>query len=153
VLRSHYRAPIEVTRDSVADAGRALERLDRFGERFADAQTAEPDAGALARFRELMDDDMSTPAAMALLFELVTRANADDDQSAAAAAFQICAAVGLELRTSSAEIDDAADALRIERDEARAAKDWSRADALRDELVAIGYEVADTPAGTEIRRR
>jgi cysteinyl-tRNA synthetase len=153
VLRSHYRAPIEVTRESVADAGRALERLDRFAERFAGAKGAPADEAAVAEFRELMDDDMSTPAAMALLFDLVTRANADDDWSAAAAAFEICTAVGLELRTSSGEIGDDALALAAERDEARAAKDWARADSLRDQLIELGYEVADTPNGTELRRR
>ena len=153
VLRSHYRAPIEVTRDSVADAGRALERLDRFAEKFASAAGGEPDEAELEKFRALMDDDMSTPAAMALLFDLVTRANADDDLAAAAAAFEICTAVGLELRTSSGDIGDDALALAAERDEARAAKDWARGDAIRDQLIEMGYEVADTPTGTQLRRR
>jgi cysteinyl-tRNA synthetase len=150
VLRSHYRAPIEVTRDSVADAGRALERLDRFAERFTDA--SDPDDSALAKFRELMDDDMRTGEVITLLFALVKRANDSDDQAAAAAAFQICKAVGLELRMSS-DIGDDALALAADRDEARAAKQWSRADAIRDQLVAMGYEVADTPGGTQLRRR
>jgi cysteinyl-tRNA synthetase len=153
VLRSHYRAPIEVTRDSVADAGRALERLDRFAEKFASASGGVADEAPLEQFRELMDDDMSTPAVMALLFDLVTRANADDDLAAAAAAFEICTAVGLELKTTASEIGDDALALAAERDEARAGKDWARADAIRDQLVAMGYEVADTPAGTQLRRR
>ncbi|HEX4819281.1 MAG TPA: cysteine--tRNA ligase [Acidimicrobiales bacterium] len=153
VLRSHYRAPIEVTRDSVADAGRALERLDRFAEKFASAAAGAADEAALTQFRELMDDDMSTPAAMALLFDLVTRANADNDLAAAAAAFEICTAVGLQLKTAASEIDEAALALATERDEARAAKDWARADALRDQLIEQGYEVADTPTGTQLRRR
>ena len=153
VLRSHYRAPIEVTRDSVADAGRALERLDRFAEKFASAAAGVADEAALTQFRELMDDDMSTPAAMALLFDLVTRANADNDLAAAAAAFEICTAVGLQLKTAASEIDEAALALATERDEARAAKDWARADALRDQLIEQGYEVADTPTGTQLRRR
>jgi cysteinyl-tRNA synthetase len=153
VLRSHYRAPIEVTRDSVADASRALERLDRFAEKFGAAVGGAAEETALAKFRELMDDDMSTPAVMALLFDLVTRANADGDLAAAAAAFEICRAVGLELKTTASEISDDALALAAERDDARAAKDWARADAIRDQLVAMGYEVADTPAGTQLRRR
>ena len=106
-----------------------------------------------ARFREVMDDDLGTPAAMALLFDLVRRANADGDEAAAAAAFEIAGAVGLELRSESGEVGDDALALAARRDEARAAKDWAAADALRDELVAMGYEVADTPSGTELRRR
>ncbi|MEY2421373.1 MAG: cysteinyl-tRNA synthetase [Acidimicrobiaceae bacterium] len=152
VLRSHYRAPIEVTRVSVADAGEALRRLDRFAERFAPALGGPADDDAVATFRELMDDDLGTPAAMALLFDLVTRANADDDARAAAAAFQICDAVGLELRTTASEIGDDATALARQRDAAREAKDWALADSLRDQLIGLGYEVADTPQGTELRR-
>ena len=120
--------------------------------RFASAEAGAADEDALTRFRELMDDDLSTPATMALLFDLVRRANADDDRAAAASAFEICSAVGLELRTTMGDIDDDALALAAQRDEARAAKDWARADALRDELVAMGYEVADTATGTQLRR-
>ena len=100
-----------------------------------------------------MDDDLGTPAAMALLADLVRTANASGDVAAAAAAFEIAGAVGLELRTESEAIDDDALALAARRDEARAEKDWARADALRDELVALGYEVADTAEGTQLRRR
>jgi cysteinyl-tRNA synthetase len=153
VLRAHYRAPIEVSKDTVADAEKALERLDRFAEKFASATGDAADEEALAKFRDLMDDDLSTPAAMALLFDLVTRANTSDDLPAAAAAFEICTAVGLELRATAGEITDEATALARERDEARATKDFARADSLRDQLIDLGYEVADTPTGTELRRR
>ena len=119
VLRSHYRAPIEVTRVSVADAGEALRRLDRFAEKFAAAKGGAADESSLARFRELMDDDLGTPAAMALLFDLVTRANSDDDARAAAAVFEICEAVGLELRTAAADIGEDAVELARQRDAAR----------------------------------
>src|SRR4029078_1054388 len=94
----------------------------RFAEKFAGA--ADPDEAALTQFRELMDDDMRTPAAMALLFDLVTRANADDDVAAAAAAFEICSALGLELKTAASEIADDALALAAERDDARAPTGW-----------------------------
>jgi cysteinyl-tRNA synthetase len=153
VLRSHYRAPIEVTRVSVADAGEALRRLDRFAERFASAVGGPADEDAVAKFRELMDDDLSTPAAMALLFDLVTRANTDDDAEAAAAAFRICDAVGLELRTTASAIGGDATELAHRRDIARDNKDWKLADSLRDQLIELGYEVEDTPTGTRLRRR
>jgi cysteinyl-tRNA synthetase len=152
VLRSHYRAPIEITKETVADAEQGLERLDRFAEKFALAAPGAPDEEALARFRELMDDDLGTPAAIALLFDLVRRANSDDDLGAAAAAFQICEAVGLELRTTAGEIGDDALDLARQRDAARASKDWALADSLRDQLMELGYEVADNPQGTELRR-
>jgi len=153
VLRSHYRSPMEVSKETVADAEQALERLDSFGRRFASAAGGAADEAALATFREAMDDDLSTPAAMGLLFDLVRRANAEDDRAAAAAAFQICDAVGLQLRTTSGEISDEGLALAAERDEARATKDYGRSDALRDQLIEMGYEVEDTPTGTRLRKR
>jgi cysteinyl-tRNA synthetase len=152
VLRSHYRAPIEISKETVADAEAALERLDRFAEKFGSV-AVDPDRDALERFRTVMDDDLGTPAAMALLFDLVKRANTSGDEAAAAAAFEIAGAFGLELRREGGEIGEDALALARRRDEERETKNWAAADALRDELVEMGYEVADTPAGTELRRR
>jgi cysteinyl-tRNA synthetase len=152
VLQSHYRAPIEVSKDTAAAASRALERLDTFARRFASAQGGSADEAALDRFRERMDDDLDTPAAMALLFDLVRRANADADEQAAATAFEIAKAVGLTLRTASGDVSDGAQDLARRRDEARAAKDFALADALRAELQQLGYEVSDTPTGTALRK-
>jgi cysteinyl-tRNA synthetase len=154
VLQSHYRVPIEVSKETIASAGEALRRLDSFARRYAGpAASATSDPAALDRFRERMDDDLDTPAAIALLFDLVRRANTDDDLPAAAAAFEIAGAVGLELRADSGAVDEGAVSLARERDEARAAKDWARADAIRAELQALGYDVEDTPSGTVVRPR
>jgi cysteinyl-tRNA synthetase len=49
-------------------------------------------------------------------------------------------------------VDSAAAALCRQRDDARAAKEWARADSIRNELVALGYVVEDTPGGTKIRK-
>jgi cysteinyl-tRNA synthetase len=152
VLQSHYRVPIEVSKETAAAAARALERLDTFARRFAGAAGGPVDDAALERFRERMDDDLDTPAAMALLFDLVRRANADEDAQAAATALEIAGAVGLVLRTASGDVGDDALDLARQRDEARAAKDWSLADALRGQLQALGYEVSDTPTGTALRK-
>ena len=62
------------------------------------------------------------------------------------------AALGVSLRGESGEVDEASAQLVAQRDEARLAKDYARADALRDELVALGWTVEDTPAGTAIHR-
>jgi cysteinyl-tRNA synthetase len=153
VLQSHYRAPIEVSKDTAAAAAKALERLDTFARRFVAAQGGAIDDAALERFRERMDDDLDTPAAMALLFDLVRRANADDDERAAATAFVIADAVGLPLRTASGDVGDDAHELARRRDEARAQRDFTLADALRDQLQQLGYEVSDTPSGTALRKR
>jgi cysteinyl-tRNA synthetase len=152
-LQAHYRAPIEITVDTVVAAEKTLEGLDRFAEKFASSQGEAVDLEALDQFRAAMDDDLGTPAATALLFQLVKRANAEADLPAAAAAFELASAMGLELRTSSGAVDDEAADLARMRDAARAAKDWAEADGLRDRLVALGYEVNDGPDGTELRRR
>jgi cysteinyl-tRNA synthetase len=161
VLQSHYRSPIDVTDESLRNAESGLDRLDAFARRVAGADGlagAEPDADALDQFRAAMDDDMQTPAATGLLFDLVRRANAALDRGdaaaagpAAAAALEIAAALGLELR---AEVDAVPDEVRgwaRERDEARAAKDWARADALRDRITGAGYVIEDTASGAVVR--
>jgi cysteinyl-tRNA synthetase len=175
VLRAHYRSPIEVTPDTLADAAKALARLDGLARRFdlADllAQTDEGfvvegtppatgiDPGARAAFRSRMDNDLDTPGALAGVFELVTAAHsaadAGDDAEAhrlANTAAVLAAALGLPLRAAADEVDEESAGLVAQRDEARRAKDFVRADALRDQLVSRGWTVEDTPSGTAVRR-
>jgi len=159
VLRSHYRSPMDVTDDSLRDAEAALDRLDAFGRRVAGlggGPGADPDA--LTRFRAAMDDDLDTPAATALVFDLVRRANTALDAGEAATAGPLAAAVGeitgalgLAIRGDEAAVPADLEALAQRRDEARAARDWATADKLRKEIAAAGYVVEDTPAGTVVR--
>ncbi len=161
VLRAHYRSPLEVTPATTADATAALERLDNLARRAVEVGLADvsPDAEALARFRAAMDDDLDTPAAMALVFELNRRANvafdAGDLEGAAplvAALREVAQAVGLTLGGGGDDLDAATEALVTRRDRARGGGDWATADAARDELVAKGWVVEDTPTGTRVRR-
>ncbi|MFP5326845.1 MAG: cysteine--tRNA ligase [Acidimicrobiia bacterium] len=151
LLRSHYRKPVEVTPETIADAEAALDRLDSFARRFP-AGAGEPDADALEQFRGWMDDDLATPQATALMFDLVGRANSSGDQGAAAAAHEIAGAFGLILGGEAAEVPADVQSLVAERDAARAAKDWARSDQIRDQLQADGWVVEDTPEGTKVRR-
>jgi cysteinyl-tRNA synthetase len=158
VLQAHYRSPVEINKATTEAASSALERLDSFARRAASLPSAEPDADAIAEFRACMDDDLDTPGAIDLLFTVVRRGNqAIDDgdldgaASAAAVVREICTAVGLELRSDVGEVPAAVAALATRRDEARAARDWAAADALRDEIQALGYVVEDTAAGTAVR--
>ena len=159
VLRSHYRSPLEVTRATTDDASAALRRLDAFARRAATAGLdAAPDVVSIDAFRAAMDDDLDTPAAMALVFGLVTRANAALDAGdvataapLAAAVLEICDAVGLVLDAGGADVPADVLARARARDDARAAKDWAAADALRDALVADGWIVEDTADGTQVR--
>lgn len=159
ILQSHYRSPLEVTGDTIERAERSLAGLDAFARRTADLPAADPDVTVLEQFSVAMDNDMQTPEATALLFETVTRANAALDRGdaagaapLAAAAKEIAAVMGLELRVAADEVDEATATLVRQRDEARAAKDFAAADRVRDELVAAGWVVEDTPSGTQVRR-
>jgi cysteinyl-tRNA synthetase len=160
VLRSHYRSPVEVTAGTVTDAERQLDRLDAFARRTAGLPSVPPEPAALAEFRRLMDDDLNTPGALAVVSQLVTRANQaldiEDEEGAAplaAAVRDLCGAVGLVLHGEDAEGPDAeAQALVVRRTEAKAARDFASADLLRDELRARGWLVEDTPKGPVLRR-
>ncbi|MCX6510129.1 MAG: cysteine--tRNA ligase [Actinobacteria bacterium] len=159
VLRSHYRTPVEVTHATTDDASAALRRLDAFARRAANAGLdGKPDAASIEAFRVAMDSDLDTPAAVALLFGLVGQVNtaldAGDSAAAAplaAAAFEICRAVGLVLNGGGEEVPAEILERAKARDEAREAKDWAAADAIRDELTAAGWLVEDTADGTQVR--
>ena len=173
VVRSHYRSPIEVTTETVADAEKGLDRLDALARRFGlpdliaeagrgyvlEGDEADADPDALAAFRRRMDDDLDTPGALADIFELVsaahTAADALDETGGARlarTAALLAAALGLPLHAGDDEADAQTQRLVAERDEARKAKDFARADALRDQLVSLGWTVEDTPAGTAVHR-
>ena len=159
VLRAHYRSPLEVTPDTMADAEKSLARLDDFARNFADAPRDAHDVGSLERFSELMNDDLRTPLALGLVFDLVNEAYAARDLGEreragvlAATVFDLTAAVGLELRTGEDDVDAETTALVAERDAARAARDYARSDAIRAELQQRGWVVEDTPSGTRVHR-
>jgi cysteinyl-tRNA synthetase len=160
VLQSHYRTPLEISPATITAAEAALERFDALARRFElGAGSAELDEEAMARFRTAMDDDLDTPAAMALLFELLRRANAAADagdpgraRRFAATVAELAGVLGLELGQAGDVVDEESAALVERRDAARQARDFATADALRDELTARGWVVEDGPEGTSIRR-
>ena len=159
-LQSHYRSPIDVDSTSIGNAEAALARLDAVARRVRDhvADLPDPDPETIASFAERMDDDLDTPGAMAIVFKSVTRINSLLDAGSDLVALPLISAllsmmraVGLVLDVDGSELPDEVVALARERDEARAAKDWTRADALRDELVAAGWVVEDSADGTRVR--
>jgi cysteinyl-tRNA synthetase len=172
VLRSHYRSPIEVTPSTIGDAERALERLDNLARRFelealagaklevaTDFDWNESARALYDQVGEFLDNDLDTPSAVAVLFEALSAANTSLDQGkieyardVARAVNVLFAALGLTLDGSSHEVDEASAELVTKRDEARNSKNWSEADHLRDELVALGWVVEDSSEGTSIRK-
>ena len=153
MLQSHYRSPIEVTDDTMSSSQAALTRLDAFARRTADLNgTASPEA--LANFRSMMEADMDTPGSVDLMFRLVREANAALDQgdadtagTAAAAAMESATALGLELHSASAEAPAEIQLLAEQRTAAREAKDYAKADEIRDKMADAGWTVEDSADG------
>ena len=157
LLQSHYRGPVTVSQANIDSSVKALDRFDGVARRFGTVST-DADAAVLAAFRTAMDDDLNTPAAMAIVFDAITQANAAADagdtvraQALVAAVYSIAQAVGLTFSVAS-DVPAEAVAQAAALDAARAAKDFAVADALRAELQAAGWTVETTKAGTTLRR-
>ena len=161
LLQAHYRSPVLVDATSIGAAERSLGTLDRLARRAVEAgldPAAPLDRAALTRWVEAMEDDLDTVRALSFVFDWVRAANAALDGGDTEEATRLVrlvteatGAVGIELRAGGDEADAEALALATARDEARAARDWATADRLRDELVARGWKVEDTPEGTRLR--
>jgi cysteinyl-tRNA synthetase len=158
LLQTHYRSPIRVGQDNIDAAVSALGGLDGFIARTSDIDASPADVETVTRFCAAMDNDLDTPAAMALIFDAVRRANsavdAGDTATASAlraAVLEMTTAVGIEL-SGGQDIDADIAAKGVALDAARAAKDFAAADAIRDELQSLGYVVETSKEGTRIRR-
>jgi cysteinyl-tRNA synthetase len=160
LLQTHYRSPVKVGQDNIDSSVKSLANLDGFADRMAkaDLPTKSADTEVLAKFREVMDNDIDTPNAMAIIFDTVRRANiaiesGDTEVCAelATAVHEMCNALGLVLRSGD-DVDSAIVERAQQLDAARVAKDFATADAIRIELQAAGYVVETTKAGTRVRR-
>jgi cysteinyl-tRNA synthetase len=167
LLSGHYRQPLDWTPELLEQSRKALDRLYgalRRAKATPAAVAVDPPAEALAA----LSDDLNTPLAVSGFFELssaIERAvTAGDEPAIAANKARLLAAAGL-LGFLQADPDawfegDADDDLKAEvedllkrRVEARAAKDWPAADAIRAELDALGVVVMDGPAGATWRMK
>ncbi|MET0740901.1 MAG: cysteine--tRNA ligase [Candidatus Nanopelagicales bacterium] len=167
LIAPHYRSTIEFTDAALDEAGSAYRRIESFVRRAAERVGA--DAGAhvvCAEFTAALDDDLSTPAAIAAIHETVREGNTalagGDDAAVAGALGSVRAMLGvLGLDPLDPQWGDggrgddrlvkATDglvALALEqREAARARKDFAAADAIRDQLTSLGVSVEDTPQG------
>ncbi len=168
-LRTHYRKPLDFSEEALDDAEASLHRLRAFRRRFTAPVEAVPDAEVLGAFSAAMDADLDVAGALAVVFELVRRGNAvldaGDDASSLAAAFDVMVGVlGLEaagddslMDVSGIATDLGVEASSVEdlvalREDARNARDWDRADAIRDRLLEAGIVVEDTADGARWHR-
>jgi cysteinyl-tRNA synthetase len=151
-LRAHYRSPIEFSEELLAAAGVAYQRLYRFMHRAPQvADTSRPEL--MGRFAAAMNYDFGTPEALAILFEAVTEANRIlDAQGEAgpivAAAREMAAVLGIQTDPPTRPAtEDIVNEMLAERDRARAERNFSKADLIRDRLAEMGVVVEDTADG------
>ena len=156
-LGGHYRQQLSFSDDAMRGAQTSWRRLVRHAaELRGDASHGgEAEAEALrARFRAALADDLNAPRALAVTWEVVrSEALGGREKWSLLREFDAVLGLGLaEARPVAQETDARIDALVAERDAARAARNWKRADELRAELRALGIELVDSPAGTRWRR-
>ncbi|MBI5310037.1 MAG: cysteine--tRNA ligase [Actinobacteria bacterium] len=157
-VSGHYRAPIECTEATLAQATANVERLREIVARLTDDDSVDPALEvALGRFYDALADDFNTPAAIAAIWEWVREANrrldTGEQVGGARALREALTVLGLEsvYEPVGGEADEAALALLEQREAARKAKDFASADRLRDELLALGWEIRDTAEGPKLR--
>lgn len=168
ILRAHYRSPLNYSDVHLTDAKNALTRLYTTLNTVAPADViidwAEPHA---ARFKAAMDDDFATSDAMAVLFDLASEANRHagtaEGAQLAGELKALGAILGILQRDPQAFLQGGAgdegewtaeriEAAIVARRDARAAKNWTEGDRIRDELAAAGIVLEDKAGVTTWRR-
>ena len=156
LISGHYRQPLAFGAEQMDESAARCERLRNFfREHPVKGESGSSSASErLDRFKDALADDFNTPMALAEAFELVGEANREEIPGASAVLLEMLGLVGLG---SLAEAEDGADAeaeaLLAEREEARAAKDFARADEIRDRLAELGWEVRDSADGARLVRK
>jgi cysteinyl-tRNA synthetase len=156
LLRAHYRQPLDWSEDAVHQAIRTLDGWYGVLRDMADVEI-DADAAVPEAMEAALCDDLNTPQSLAMLARLADQARHAGPRAAAKSAL-LAGGRALGLLQSdpeewfghgSAELDRARiEALVSERGRARAERDWTRADAIRDQLAAMGIVIEDSAQGT-----
>ena len=174
MLNAHYRSPLNFSVDLMEAAKNSLERIleaagklsDRKDNGAAENITEEELAllkeaeGFVTKFEAAMDDDFNTADALAAIFELVKFANTNVDENSSREfagglyeeLFKLSDVLGLNIEKKEEILDKEIEDLIQERQAARKAKDFKRADEIRDELLKKGIILKDTREGVKWQR-
>jgi cysteinyl-tRNA synthetase len=158
LVGAHYRKPVAYTEAAMEDAARAVDRVRELVRRLDPEAPSRPELDELTeRFFDHLADDFNTPAARAELFAWVAEANRRIDAGerlGPGRLGEMLHALGLEslLSPEADRPPEEVERLAAERQEARAARDFERADRLRDQLADRGWEVRDTADGPRLVR-
>ena len=150
----HYRQPLAFSDEALQEASSRVEGIRNYV-RDAPGGEADPFLGERREeFLEALADDFNTPRAFAALAEIVAEGNRRELPGARAALEELLPLLGLDsLLAADAAADPEAERLLSEREAARAAKEFERADAIRDRLAELGWEVRDGAEGARLVRR
>ncbi|MEU6643226.1 cysteine--tRNA ligase [Saccharomonospora sp. NPDC046836] len=164
LIQPHYRSTIEYSDAALSESAQGYRRIEQFLRRVV-GSTGDVHIGQLpAEFAAALDDDLGTPQAFAVLHNTVRDGNAALDANDNAKALELAETVramtdvlGLDpLSERWAEggggagthaLGELVEQMLTERQQARAGRDFARADAIRDQLTAAGIAVEDTPNG------
>ena len=174
MLNAHYRSPLNFSADLMEAAKNSLERIleaagklsDRKDNGAAENITEEELAllkeaeGFVTKFEAAMADDFNTADALAAIFELVKFANTNVDENSSKEfagglyeeLFKLSDVLGLKIEKKEEILDKEIENLTQERQAARKAKDFKRADEIRDELLKKGIILKDTREGVKWQR-
>jgi cysteinyl-tRNA synthetase len=155
LISGHYRQPLAFSDEQLQQAAARIERIRNY---LRDAPSGKPDeflAEKRQAFLDALADDFNTPQAFAVLFEIVNEGNKRELPGARQVLGELLPLLGLDslIDEDEEQPPDEALALLEEREKARAAKDYDRADELRDELARMGWEVRDEAGGARLVRR
>ncbi len=154
LLTAHYRTQVNFTWEAVAGAQSAYNRLTNFVLNLGEAKDGTPLNAYLNEFAALIEEDMNTAGAIALIWKLTKDADATPaDKYATLMNIDEVLGLGLSalhVNKKLEEIPEAVAKLMEERKNARAQKDFSTSDRLRVEIEGLGYDVKDTSSGQKI---
>jgi len=148
---AHYRQPLAYSDDALRQAQTNARTLRETGRRLVDGDSPEELAPLRDRFFDALADDFNTPRALAAMWEWVRAANRRDEPAGRAHLGEMLGVFGLENLLEAGEgappeVVEAAE----RRQAARVARDFAESDRLRDEILAMGWQVRDTADGFEL---